>query len=101
MFADTVSGNVGGTLNRRLEVSIGGDYSNGEVGQAVVPTRNGSYNGAVQLRIALFRGAVMSAQYVLYHYKFDPSVALPAGVPAEFSRNGLRVGVDLWHALIH
>ena len=52
------------------------------------------------MRRALTRNLAAYLEYLFYHYDFNEVVDRPAGLPQEFSRNGVRVGLNLWLPLI-
>ena len=54
-----------------------------------------AYSGAAQLRYALARCCAVTADYDYYYYKLH-DVVRPAGLPEEYDRNAIRVGLSLW-----
>src|SRR5207253_2678863 len=54
-FADSLAANVGGTLNRRVELLLGGGYSKGQLGVSLsaLGSETDNYNSSAILRIAL------------------------------------------------
>ncbi len=55
-----------------------------------------SYSASARLRRALHRTLAVYVEYLFYQYNFDEVADRPFGLPREFSRNGVRVGLSLW-----
>ena len=51
-------------------------------------------------QFALNKFVALSADYNYYHYVFDPTVVLPAGVGRGLNRQSVRVGLNLWLPLL-
>ena len=95
-FADTVGVDVRGFLSPRVELFLAGSYSKGELGLAGGSNRHETVNTAARLRVALSRHAAVSAESVMYRYRFDHTSLLPASIPPTLERYGVRVGLDFW-----
>jgi hypothetical protein len=93
---DSASASLGGLLTDRLDLVFSGGFSVGSVGEEVETQsdyRTGS--GSVQFRVALSRSLALVTSYHHYRYRFDNTL-LPPGVPSNYQRNALRVGVSIW-----
>lgn len=99
-FADTVTADVGGLITRTVSLTLSGGYSKGQLGLVTSNNNTENYTGNVQVRRALSRRASLRAEYHFYHYRFDQTAGLPEGMPPQLSRQGLRVGFDLWLPLV-
>ena len=95
-LADSVTGNVRGFLNPRIEVRATAGY-------ATAPLRFGtrrrlydSSASTAQMRIAISRGLAAQAEYVYYRYLFSDAVTLQTGTPARENRHVFRVGLTTW-----
>ncbi len=100
MFADSVATSIGGTISRRVELALVGNYSKGGIGFGAGSSENKSYNGSAKARIAIARRLVVSAEYFYFRYHFADAAVLPAGVPADVNRQGARIGLELWLPVI-
>ena len=96
LYADSVLLHVGGLLNRRVSVSLSGDYSKGTLGVGTVDHGYSTSSAGSEVRVALNRTLAAYAQYFYYRYGFDNGVALPGGLPSALGRQGLRVGISGW-----
>jgi hypothetical protein len=94
VLADSVALNLLGTLRRRVVVGASAGYSNGTVGLRSRSDRKyASYTGSAETQLLLHRRLSAYAEYVYYHYEFDPSVVLPEGSPRRLNRQGVRGGL--------
>ncbi len=50
------------------------------------------YGGSVRLRIRLTGNLSTAVDYYYYHHRSSNPAALPAGFPADYDRNAVRVG---------
>jgi hypothetical protein len=100
IFADTVGVGLSGLVSRRLEFVLAASYVNGAVGLTRDAPRVETYAAVARLRRALARGLAVYAEYLFYHYRFDEDAARPVGLPLEFDRNGVRVGLVFWIPLM-
>jgi hypothetical protein len=95
-FATNSTGvRANGVLGRRFEVAISAAFSSGATNVAEQSGRYQAYSGAAQVRYALARCCAVTAGYDYYYYKLH-DIVRPAGLPAEYDRNAIRVGVSLW-----
>jgi hypothetical protein len=98
-YADTAGVNLAGYLGRRVDVSLSGYYSNGEVGFTGV-RGYATALGSSQLRVALTKNLAAFANYLYYSYQYDRNAPLPTGYARTFDRQGIRVGLTLWCPLL-
>jgi len=98
-YTDSLNLSVGGLFGSRVEATVTGGYTNGEMGLGTT-TRTESYSGTTRLRVALSREVALSAQYLLYRYRFDQADLLPGLLPPYLERQGLRIGLDVWLPLV-
>jgi hypothetical protein len=99
-FADTAAVDFGGSFNRRVELSLNGVYSFGEIGLSQGGGGTVSYNGSARVRAALSRVMAVFSEYHIYRYRFDQGGVLPTGLLPRLDRQGVRVGLELWLPLI-
>jgi hypothetical protein len=99
-FSDSMAVNLGGTVNRRVQLSFDGGYSTGQMGFPASSSQSDNYNGSARTTVALSRRATISGEYFFYHYRFGQATALPAGVPTRLDRQGVRLVFNLWLPLI-
>ena len=100
VFSDSATAGVNGLLTRRTDVAVNASYFTGTAGLTRGSPRFSSYSASARLRRALTRTLAAYVEYLFYHYDFDEAAVRPAGVPPQFSRNGVRVGLSLWIPLI-
>ena len=95
-FATNATGvRADGVLGRRFEVAMSAAFSSGATNVGDQSGRYQAYSGAAQLRYALARCCAVTADYDYYYYKLH-DVVRPAGLPEEYDRNAIRVGLSLW-----
>jgi len=94
-YTDSLNLNVGGLFGSRVEATATGGYSKGDMG-LFTTTRTESYSTTARLRVALSREVALSAQYLLYRYRFDQANVLPEQLPPFLERQGFRIGLDVW-----
>ena len=100
-FSDSFICSLGGAINSRVDISMMGGYSRGQLGVSASGSNNDSGNASAHMRVALSRTLALSGEYFFYRYHFDEGVALPAGMTPQHTRHGFRFGLDLWLPLIH
>ena len=96
VFSDGVTGSVSGFVNRRIDVSASGGFTNGDVGIAAGDNRLQAYTANARTRIALARNLEASVEYVYYRYDIGAAVVLPLGVNQFHERSSVRGGLSLW-----
>ena len=100
VFSDSANVAVGGLITRRLDLFLNANYITGTSAIRQDSPRFDSYSASARLRRALHRSLAVYVEYLFYHYNFDEVADRPFGLPPEFSRNGVRVGLSLWLPLI-
>jgi len=97
---DTARVNAGGLVTDRAFLGFGASYANWTTPFAAARDATlDVYGASVQLRIAVTRSLAATAGYYYYRHRYSDPGALPAGFPAEFDRNAVRVGFSLWTPL--
>ena len=99
-FSDSVSANLSGFAGPRSRLNFTAAYSSGQVGIATSGQGYSTYSGVAGYQVAMGRFMALFADYNYYHYVFDPTVALPAGMNRGLNRQSVRVGVNLWVPLL-
>jgi opacity protein-like surface antigen len=93
---DAASVRANGRLGNRIEVVLSGAFSNGRAGYGEQPSRYESYSGTAQLHFAVSRCCATTVNYDYYYYKLHAVTNVPTGIPNEYDRNTLRVGLSVW-----
>jgi opacity protein-like surface antigen len=93
---DAASVRANGRFGRRFEAMLSGAFSNGHAGYGDNPARYESYSGNAQLHIALSRCCAATINYDYYYYNLDQVATVPTGIPNQYDRNTVRVGLSLW-----
>jgi hypothetical protein len=96
IFTEAYGAGANGLLSRRTDLSVSAAYSTGQPELTTQPAAFSTYTGNVRFRFALGRTWATYGEYVFYYYKFDQGFQLPAGIPPQFTRNGVRAGLTLW-----
>jgi len=98
---DTVSVTAGGLVAPRTDLRLGASYSNWTTLLAPgVADRMDIYGASLEVRVALTGAVKAFAGYYYYQHRYSNPSALPAGFPAEYNRNAVRVGISLWAPLV-
>jgi hypothetical protein len=84
-----------GVIGRRFEAAISTAFSLGTAAAAEQLGRFEAYSGTAQLRYALARCCAISADYDYYYYNLR-DVSQPTGLPTQYDRNAVRIGVSVW-----
>ncbi len=58
------------------------------------------YGGMAQFRYAFARCCAASLNYDYYYYKLDSVSVIPTGLPPQYDRNAVMVGVTFWLPLL-
>ena len=85
-----------GTLSRRIEAAFGTNVSNGQSGGTEAPGTFLMYSGLAQLRYAFARCCAATLNYDYYYYDLDGVSQTPTGLPPQYDRNAIRVGLTFW-----
>jgi hypothetical protein len=100
VFADSVSVSLGGMLNRRVSLNTRGSASIGDFALSSTQNQFRSYNGSVNLNVALTRHLAVGTSYSYYRYRFDNSASL-GGLPREIDRQSVRAHLSLWWPIFY
>ena len=100
VFSDSANVSLGGLLTRRTDLFVNANYLTGASSLNLRAPRFDSYSASVRVRRALNRSLAAYVEYLFYHYDFTLVLDRPAGLPAEFTRKGVRVGLSLWLPLM-
>jgi hypothetical protein len=94
-FSDSVAGAVVGLITRRISASAGAGASRGQIG---VRDANGywSYQGNVQLGVALSRVIQCSFDYAAYSYEFDNADFVPVIAGTRAAQQIAQVSISVW-----
>jgi hypothetical protein len=98
-FADGVSGTVAGFVSRRVDTAATWGYSKGVAGFSGDAPAYDTFQASANVRVALTRLTALQANYLYYHYAFEPNLEI-TGIPGTLTRHGARVGVTLWLPLL-
>ncbi len=96
VFSNAAALDVVGRIGRRVDLTLSGGYSDGDIGVAALQNRYRSSLGSARLQVALARFVAAYGQYVVHHYDFGTNTLLPTGSPRQSNQRGLRAGVALW-----
>jgi hypothetical protein len=96
VFSDSAGAGFGGLLSRRVELSAGTRYFTGTVSTSAAGRAFDTYGAWARIRTGLTRTLAAYAEYRFYHYEFTDAAIRPLGMPANFQRNSVRVGLNLW-----
>ena len=106
VVADGVNVSLTGFASRRLDVTVNGSFTTGEVGLG--PTLNTSastssfdaWNVSARTRYALGSMWAIYAEYFYYSQDLGTAVIVPSGVPSVLERQSIQVGLTLWVPLL-
>ncbi len=97
---DTAHLSTGGLVTGRAFLGFGASYAKWKTPYlSSQDTTMDVYGASAQLRISITRSLAATAGYYYYRHRYSDPGALPAGFPAEFDRNAIRVGLSLWAPL--
>ena len=94
---DTAYVTTGGPVAPRINLRVGANYSNWKtpLASGVNDTLN-VFGASLQVRVALTAMVAATADYYYYHQLYSNPGDLPAGFPAKYNRQAVRVGLTLW-----
>ena len=97
---DTASVTTRGMLSRRVALRLGATYSNWvtTVASGVNDTMD-VYGATLGLRFLLTDSLAATASYHYYLHRYSNPASLPAGFPAEYDRQAVRVGLSMFFPL--
>jgi hypothetical protein len=88
---------TGGFVTDRINLRLGATYSNWQTPVASgVYDKMDVYGASLQLRFKLSEAVAATAAYYYYHHQYSNPGNLPAGFPAQYDRNAVRVGISVW-----
>lgn len=99
-FSDTIGGNIGGYVGRRVSLRLQPSYSHGVVGFEGETNPYNSYASTARAEIALGRRVALYAEHFYYRYRFASQAGLPTLLIAGVDRQGARIGLTLWAPLV-
>jgi hypothetical protein len=94
-YYDRVNVNVAGYLSSRLRLTLSTGYDTGQVGFSE-QRQYDTYLATAALQYALAQNVAITGSYGYYRYVYDRLVVLPAGIPQEFDRQTVSVGITFW-----
>jgi hypothetical protein len=94
---DTFSVSTGGFVAPRTTLRVGANYGNWKtpLASGVDETMN-VYGASLQVHVAVTTKVAATADYYYYHHVYSNAGDLPAGFPADYNRQAVRVGVTVW-----
>lgn len=94
---DTMYVTTGGPVAPRINLRVGANYSNWKtpLASGLSDTLN-IYGASLRVRVALTTNVAATADYSYYHQFYSNPGDLPAGFPAKYGRQAVRVGLTLW-----
>lgn len=100
-YTNNASVETGGFLNRRLDLSLAGGYALGRMAAAQIDAASQftTYTADARLRIGLSRRWAAFIDTLWYDYDFGQSLILVPGLPRQFNRRGVHVGLMLWQPM--
>jgi hypothetical protein len=107
VFADAVTASLTGFFNRRIDLTVTGGFSSGEVGlgRTLRPSdaSNSSFhtwNFTARSRYALGSMWAMYGEYLYYSQDLGSAVIVPSGLPSVLDRQTIQVGLTFWVPLL-
>ena len=101
LLSDSVTAQLTGLLTRRLQFRTGVAGAYGNAGLSADAQEFATYQGEVGVKYALTRNLALGLDYLLYRYEFDSIALLPAGMPRELNRHGIRAYLAMWVPLVN
>jgi hypothetical protein len=99
VFVDGLTASAGGSITRRLDLTVSGGYSNGA--GALQRTSNfDTYTANALSHFALNRMCSVYLEYFYYFYDFGTGTILAPNVSRRLERNGVRVGLKVSTPLV-
>jgi hypothetical protein len=94
---DTATVSAGWRMTDHVGMRVGATYGNWKtlVASGATDTLN-IYGGFLQVQVPLTDRVAAAAGYYYYYHRYSNPGALPAGFPAEYDRNAVRVGLQVW-----
>jgi hypothetical protein len=98
VLSDSVNGDVGGLLSRRVMWSSGVGYSHGNVGFGTENSFS-TVTGTSRLGLAITGRLSVYGQYTYYRYRVPPGSTVTDSVP-KFARQTVTTGLAVWLPVI-
>ena len=99
VLTDSLSGGIGGLINRATQFHASTGVSRGNVGYTVNNTFD-TYFASAGARFAISRKTGLSVYYGYYRYSFENGIVLPPGVSSFTNRQSVGFSFDTWLPLI-
>ena len=107
VFADALSASLNGFFSRRIDLSLNGGFSSGEVGfgrasnsPAASTSSFRTWNVTARTRYALGSMWAFYGEYLYYSQDLGSAAIVPAGVPPVLDRQSIQLGLTLWVPLL-
>lgn len=94
-FSDSVSGSVGGLITRRVDLSIGAAYTNGQIGITQLTNSLNGLNSSARVRYAMSHLFAVYGEYLVYWYDLANNLYVATPLPPNVMRQGVNVGLSL------
>lgn len=96
-FADAVAAEIGGLVNRRVQLAFNGSAAFGAVGiNAGANSGYESYAATSLLTVALTRNLAITASYDYYKHNFESGVVMPDGLASDAERQSAQIVLRMW-----
>ena len=96
LLSNSVAASASGYAGARSHLEFNAAYTSGTVGVGVSGNHHNSYTGAARYQLALVKSVALFVDYTYYHYLFNQTVALPAGMNRGLNRQSVRIGLKFW-----
>jgi hypothetical protein len=96
VFKDAARLELGGLVNRHLDVTASAGYVLGQSALSRTTDRLSSYTGDVRARHTVTQVFAVYAEYFYYHYNLHGQAALAPDLPNALEQHGVRFGLMLW-----
>jgi hypothetical protein len=107
IFADAFNASLTGFLSRRVDLTISGGFSTGEVGfggasslQSSSDSSFRTWNFSARSRYALGSMWALFGEYLFSSQDLGSAVIVPTGVPSLLDRQTVQVGLTFWVPLL-
>lgn len=94
IFIDAVNASLGGSMTRRLNLTLGAGYSSGESALRAA-SKFDTYTANVRSYFAVTRTLAVYLEYLYYYYDFGANALLAPNLPRRLERNSVRAGLTL------
>ena len=100
VFADNVNVSLNGFFNRRTDLSVNGNMSNGDVGLSASRSRFRTWYGSTRIRMALNGTWALYGEYLYSYQDMGTAILVPSGIPSRLDRQSIRGGLTVWIPLL-